>query len=176
VNLSDKDSIPMISWKRTTSVHASARVAFDVIGTNVAVNHPKWEKEVESIRLLTPGPIGAGTRAVMVRKEMGRIRESQYEVSEFVPGRCIAFDHPQDALDFKLRFEVVATGPTECELTVEVAADPKGTLRLMQPIMRLAFPRRSRRITDAMIAVIETTARTESAEAQPTHQLEGRSR
>lgn len=148
----------MIRWRRTSTVRASVGEAFDVIGTNVTSNHPRWEKEVQSIRTLTPGPIGVGTKAVMVRKEMGRVHESEYEVTEFVPGRSIAFRHPQDSIDFALRFELTPIDDAACELTVEVAARPKGVLRLLEPVMRFGFPRRSRRITDAMVAVIETTA------------------
>jgi hypothetical protein len=149
----------MIRWRRTCTVRASADEAFDVIGTNVTVNHPRWEKEVQSIRQLTPGPIGAGTRAVMVRKEMGRVRESEYEVTEFVPGKTIAFAHPQDALEFRLRFDLTPIDSATCGLTVDVSAQPKGTMRLIEPLMRLAFPARSRRITNSMVAVIEATAR-----------------
>ncbi|MGN6474863.1 MAG: SRPBCC family protein [Mycobacteriales bacterium] len=156
----------MIKWQGSFTVHASADAAFDVIGTNVTLNHPKWENEVQSIRQITPGPVGVGTRAVMVRKEMGRLHESEYEVTEFVPGRSIAFVHPQDALGFTLRFALSPLTGDTCQLTVEVAAEPKGALRLMQPMMRLAFPSRSRRITEAMVAVIETTA-----SEQPAHQL-----
>ena len=147
----------MIRWQGARSVRASAHEAFDVIGTNVIANHPRWEKEVLSIRQLTPGPIRTGTRAVMVRKEMGRVRESEYEVTEFVPGKSIAFTHPQDALDFMLRFELRPIDDATCDLTVDVSAQPKGALRLMEPLMRLGFGRRSRRITQAMVAVIEAT-------------------
>ena len=153
----------MIRWHRTSTVRASADDTFDVIGTNVTVNHPRWEAEVQSIRKLTPGPIGVGTRAIMVRKEMGRIHESEYEVTEFVPGRSIAFVHPQDAVDFTLRFELAATSEQTCELTVDVSAQPKGALRLAEPLMRLGFPKRSRRITDAMVGVIEATTGTSAS-------------
>ena len=149
----------MISWHRISTVHASADEAFEIIGTNVTVNHPRWEKEVQSIRTLTPGPVRVGTRAVMVRKEMGRIRESEYEVTEFAPGTSIAFRHPQDGLDFAVRFQLTPIDSTTCELTVDVTAQPKGALRIMAPLMRLGFPRRSAHITDAMIAVIEDVAR-----------------
>lgn len=61
-------------------------------------------------------------------------------------------------MGFTLSFELTPINDTTCELVVDVAADPKGALRLMEPVVRRVFPRRSRRITDAMIAVIETTA------------------
>ena len=156
----------MIRWHRTTSVRASAAEAFEVIGTNVVANHPKWEKEVQSIRTLTPGPIRAGTRALMVRKEFGRIRESEYEVTEFVPGARIAFSHPQDSLDFSLCFELRPIDEATCDLTVRVAAELKGAMRLLEPLLRLGFASRSRRITDAMVAVIETAAREPGREAR----------
>lgn len=157
----------MITWQRSSTVQASAEEAFDVIGTNVATNHPKWEKEVQSIRLLTPGPIGAGSRAVMVRKEMGRVRETEYEVTEFEAGRHIAFTHPQEALDFHLRFDVAPAGGDRCDVSVSVSAQPKGALRLIEPLMRLGFPRRCRRITDSMIRVIEATAADRAALRSP---------
>lgn len=157
----------MIRWRSTSSLRTSADAAFDVIGTNVVTNQPNWEKEVREVRLLTPGPVGVGTRAVMVRKEMGRVRESAYEVTEFLPGRAIAFSHPQDGLGFALRFEVAPVADDRCELTVDVSAEPKGALRLMSPMLRLGFPKRSRRITDSMIQFIEATAspRTEGVQA-----------
>lgn len=159
----------MINWHRTSTVQASADEAFDVIGTNLTVNHPRWEKEVKSVRALTPGPVRVGSRAVMVRKEMGRLRESEYEVTEFVAGRRIAFRHPQDALDFALRFELAPIDRASCELMVDVTAQPKGALRLITPLMRLGFPRRSARITDTMIAVIEETARRRDDPERTTH-------
>lgn len=116
------------------------------------------EKQVLSIRKLTAGPVQVGTRAVMVRKEMRRVSESEYEVSEFVPGRRIAFIHPQDAMDFALRVALTPKDDGWCDLTVEVSAQPKGALRLAEPLMRLGFPRRSRSITDAMVGVIESIA------------------
>ena len=157
----------MITWRRTSKVEASADEAFDVIGTNVHVNHQRWEREVQAVHKLTPGPVAAGTRAVMVRKEMGQVRESEYVVSEFVSGRSIAFTHPQDAVAFWLRFELTPVDDQSCELTAEVSAQPKGALRLMEPLMRLGFPRRSRRITDAMVTVIESDARAERASVPP---------
>ncbi|HEU5003250.1 MAG TPA: SRPBCC family protein [Actinomycetota bacterium] len=148
----------MITWRRTAPVQASAEDTFDVIGTNVAANQPKWEKEVQEVRLLTAGPIGVGSRAVMVRREMGRTRESEYEVTEFQPGASIAFRHPHDALGFALRFRVAPVATDRCELTVDVSAEPKGALRLMAPMLRLGFPKRCQRITDSMIQLVEASA------------------
>jgi hypothetical protein len=148
----------MIKWCQTSTVRAPATLAFDVVGTNVAVNHPKWEREVREVRLLTPGSIGVGTRAVMVRKDMGRLREVDYEVVEFEPGRRIAFSHPDDLMDFALSYEVDPLSGHTCRLTIDVTAAPKGPVRIIEPLMRVAFARRSQRITAALINLIEEQA------------------
>lgn len=148
----------MITWSGTRKVHASATHTFDVIGTHGRENHPRWEKEVVEIRPVTPGPVGLGTRAIMVRKEMGRVRAVEYEVTEFEAGRRIAFNHPDENMNFALSFTVTPVTSDECELRVDVRAQPKGPLRAMEPLMKLAFPKRSGRITDAMVAVVEELA------------------
>ena len=57
----------MITYTKTRRVERSAETAFDVIGTHVFENHPKWEAEVLEIRRLDQGAVGVGSRAVMVR-------------------------------------------------------------------------------------------------------------
>lgn len=148
----------MITWSGTRRVHASAAHTFDVIATHGRENHPRWEKEVVEIRPVTPGPVGLGTRAIMVRKEMGRVRAVEYEVTEFDAGRRIAFHHPDANMDFALSFTVSPATASECDLRVDVRAQPNGALRAIEPLMRLAFPKRSARITDAMVAVVEELA------------------
>lgn len=147
----------MITWSRTYQVAATPEQAFDVIGARVRENHPRWEREVVEIRPLTPGPVALGSRSVMVRKEWGKLREGTYEVVELEPGRRIAFSHPDAAMDFRLAFDLKAT-PIGTDLTVHVAAQPKGGLRLFVPVLHLALPRRSHRITSAMVRVIEEDA------------------
>jgi hypothetical protein len=146
----------MISADATVRVAVPAPAAFDVIGTHVYENHPQWESEVLEIRPLEPGPIRVGSRAVMVRKAFPRPREVEYSVTELVPGRRIAFDHPDSAMHFRLSFDVRPEGSEASRVDVHVEAEPHGPLRLMTPLMRRMFPRRTQRITDEMARVIET--------------------
>ena len=126
-----------------------------MIGTNLYENHPKWEREVVEIRPITPGPVGVGSRAVMVRREFGQTSESEYVITEFEPSRRMAAHHPEDSMDFTISFEVTPVDPNECTVQIDVQAQPKGWMRAFEPIMRLVMPRRSERIARSMSQVIE---------------------
>ena len=145
----------MIVSQHVRQVNRSAEETFDVIGTHMYDNHPKWEDEVVEIRRLTPDPIGVGSRAIMVRREFGRTTEVEYVLTEFEPNRRIAAHHPDAGMDFDIEFTITPIDDHSCTVQVDVRAQPKGLSRVLEPIMRLAMPRRGARITDDMVDVIE---------------------
>ena len=128
---------------------------FDVIGTHCFENHPKWEREVVEVRPQADGPIGLGSRAVMVRQEYGRRQEIVYEVTDFVPPRRIAFHHQGGQMLFEIAFELQEARPSETDLAVHVRLEPRGAFRLMAPLLALNLPRTSERITRSMVDLIE---------------------
>lgn len=146
--------------RATYRVERTPHEVFDVIGTNVYANHPKWEAEVVEIRPITPGPVRVGTEAVMVREERGRRSETTYVVTAFEPDRAIAFAHDHPAMTFALRFEVAPAGASATDLTVDVRVGLKGALKLATPMFALQLPRRTDRITNQTIALIEGRAAT----------------
>jgi hypothetical protein len=129
---------------------------FDVIGTNCYRNHPRWEREVVEIRPLTDGPIGLGSRAIMVRQEYGRRSEVAYEVTAFEPGRRIAFRHLGGSMTFELAFELTPLPGDATDLRVDVRMEPHGMLRLMTPLLALRMPGTSRRISRSMVELVES--------------------
>jgi hypothetical protein len=147
----------MITYQTVKDVNRSAEVTFDVIGTHVYENHPRWEPEVIEIRRITPDPVGVGSRAIMVRHEFGRTTEVEYVVTEFEEGRRIAFHHPDAALDFNISFEITPVDSHSCTVRVNVRAQPQGWTRILEPIMRLVMPRSGERITSSMADVVEST-------------------
>jgi len=58
----------MAKYEETYRLKRTPAAVFDVIGTHCYENHPRWEPEVVEIRPMSPGPIGLGSRAVMVRE------------------------------------------------------------------------------------------------------------
>ena len=145
----------MITYTSERQVNRSAEDTFDVIGTRIYENHPKWEREVVEIRPITPDPVGVGSRAVMVRREFGRSSESEYAITEFEEGRRISAHHPDASIDFNISFEITPIDSRSCTVQVDVKAQPMGWTRLLEPIMQLAMPRRGERIMRDMVEVIE---------------------
>lgn len=153
----------MIAYQTVRQVNRSAKETFDVIGTHIYDNHPKWEAEVLQIRRLTPDPVGVGSRAVMIRREFGRTKEVEYVLTEFEPNRRIAAYHPDGGMEFNISFTITPIDADSCTVQVDVQAQPQGLARILEPIMRRAMPKRGERIMSAMAEVIESaSARTET--------------
>ena len=150
----------MPRFERTYRIDRPASEVFDVIGTRMYENHPKWEKEVVAIRPVTTGPIGVGSRAVMVRQDGRRRSEQVYEITAFETGRRITSIHPEGPMDFELTFDLAPAGDSATDLTVRVRMAGRGALRLLNPMIGLQLPARSDRISRSMVAVVEAeTAR-----------------
>jgi hypothetical protein len=141
--------------RATYHVDRAPAKVFDVIGTNVCENHPRWEPEVVEIRPVTPGPVRLGSRAVMVRQEGRRRFETTYEVSAFDPDRAVAFHHLDGPMGFDLAFELAPAGHSGTTLTVDVRMSPRGLLKLATPLLALELPRRTDRISRQMIDLVE---------------------
>lgn len=145
----------MPTFQRTYRVARSAEQVFDVIGTHLFENHPRWEHEVVAIRPLTPGPVRAGSRAVKVRAEYGRQTEGTYEITAFEPGRLVAARHLDGPMDFDLSFRIAPLDRVASDLTVTVNMALRGRLRWLSPVLRIQLRGRSDRIARSMVALVE---------------------
>ena len=139
----------------TLRVRRPLSVTFDYVGTHMRENHPSWEPEVLEIRPITAGPMGVGTRATMVRKDMGKVHETTYEVVAFEPGRRVAIRHADGPMDFALEILFAAAGPDEPDITARADATPHGKLRLVAPILNIYGRRTTKRIAGDMVRAIE---------------------
>ena len=140
----------------TRPVATTADHAFDVVVRHQADNHPRWEDEVVEVRPLDD-IVGVGHRSVMVRHERGRTREVVNECVEYVDGVRAAYSHVGNDMDFWIAFDFADTAAGHSELTVTVRMTPHGFLRLMTPLFRLGAPKRSARISERTVQVIEQT-------------------
>ena len=145
----------MATFSRPYRIRRPADHVFDVIGTHLFENHPRWEREVIAIRPITEGPVRVGSRAVMVREEYGRRSESVYEITAFEQGRRLTARHVDGPMDFELTFEVAPVDAMTSELTLTVKMAFRGRFRILSPLLGLQLPGRSDRITRSMIALVE---------------------
>jgi hypothetical protein len=58
---------------------------FRFVATDHFQNHPKWDPAVTAITQTSPGPMGVGTTARLVRTDRGRRIEGSMEVIEYEP-------------------------------------------------------------------------------------------
>lgn len=145
----------MLTYETHRRINRPPHAVFDLIGTNVYDNHPRWESEVVEIRPLTEPPVQLGSRAIMVRREYGRRSEVAYEVTEFELNRKIGFRHVDGPMAFEIAFLLEPSGETGSNLTVQIRAQPKGAFRLLTPLIGRSLPRTSERITSQMVAFVE---------------------
>src|SRR3990170_621421 len=128
---------------------------FDFVGTHYFENHPRWEHEVMEVRKVTDGPIGVGSRAVMVREEYGRRSEAPLEITAFEPPRTIAFKHLGGPMLFELTLVMTPAGATSTDLSAHVQIGLHGRYRLLTPMFAFNLPRISKRIIRTMVELIE---------------------
>ena len=167
----------MPRYQTTLKVDRTPAQVFDVIGTHVFDNHPRWETEVVEIRPVTPGPVRLGSTAVMVREERGKRSEVPYEVIAFEPDQLIGFQHDTPQMGFGLRFELAPASHGGTDLTIDVNMTPHGALRLMTPMFAIGMRPRTKRIGAAMVALVEGRAAQQavvSAPAEPEEIWSGR--
>lgn len=145
----------MIRHTQQVTIRRPVSEVFDFVATNYLRNHPRWEPEVLEVRPLTAGPIQVGSRIRMIRKDFGKVSETTNEVTELVPNRRIAFRHLDGPMDFEIAFsmEPVAAGT---RFRADVAAQPRGAMRLLTPMFAVRMPRIGARITTHMRELIET--------------------
>ena len=128
---------------------------FDFVATRHFENHPRWDPDVLEMRQTSPGPLGPGTTAHVVRRRgRGRV-EGTATVTEYEPCRRAAWDVRFGS--FALR-QAVDLSPEEdgaaTRLRLSIDAHAKGPVGLLLPIFRGQFSRtmtRSLATIDALI-------------------------
>ena len=121
-------------------------------------SHPKWDPAVTSITKTSPGPMGVGTTARLVRTDRGRRVEGSMEVTEYQP--ISSFTEVSRFGPFTLHaratFEPVASASTRLELVIDTHA--RGAIRLLLPLMRGTFRMTMARSLRIIKEEVEATA------------------
>ena len=148
-------AIQMGRSRVTVRVNRPAATVYGAIASHVATNEPAWEPEVLGVRGVDGGPLRVGYRAVMTRKDSGRVRDTTYEVTALEPPKRLAVRHLDGPMRFALDWTVVPVSESATDVTATVDIELHGTMRLLTPIFALFEGARSRRITQAMATALE---------------------
>jgi hypothetical protein len=112
---------------------------FRFVATEHFENHPKWDPAVTSITKTSPGPMGVGTTARLVRTDRGRRVEGTMEVTEYEPtsSSTVVSRFGPFTLRARSTFAPVAPASTRLELVIDTHA--RGVMRLLLPLLRGTF-------------------------------------
>jgi carbon monoxide dehydrogenase subunit G len=131
---------------------------FRFVATDHFQNHPRWDPAVTSITKTSPGSIGVGTTARLVRTDRGRRVEGTMEVTEYEP--VSRFTEVSRFGPFTLHaratLEPVAPASTRLELVIDTQA--RGAIRLLLPLMRGTFRKTMARSLRSIKEQVEATA------------------
>jgi hypothetical protein len=115
---------------------------------------PEWESTVESIELETDGPTRAGTRGFQVRRLAGRHVRAPFEVVAYDPTGHLTIHSKAGPVD--------ATGTFDCrarddgtEVTIAMRLRLGFSMRLAEPVLRVAIERESRSNLERLKRLLE---------------------
>jgi uncharacterized membrane protein len=98
-------------------------------------NHPKWEKNFQNVKLLSPAPTGVGTTYECEMKLPGQSVTSKFEITEFEPNRKISFEGEAAGPAKPKGSFLFETVPGGTKLTLCPRPEFRGFFRLLEPIM-----------------------------------------
>src|SRR5439155_26309555 len=98
-------------------------------------NHPKWEKNFLEVERLSGGPDTTGTTYRCVFRFPGQKVTSTLEITEFVPGRRVAFRADKPAMARPVGAILFAPDGDGTRVTLRPRPELRGPMRLMAPLM-----------------------------------------
>jgi Polyketide cyclase / dehydrase and lipid transport len=138
------------------TVHASPAEVFDHVAAHHFENHPRWDPDVLEMRQTSPGPVGIGTTAVVVRRQGKRRVEGIATVMAYEPVRFAAWHLDFGQLSLEQVVELVpeeAGAATRLSLSIKTTAH--GLLGLLLPLLRSRFRTTMERSLAAIAALVE---------------------
>jgi hypothetical protein len=141
-------------------VHAPPAEVFDHVAAHHFENHPRWDPDVVEMRQTSPGPVGVGTTASVVRKQGKRRVEGLAIVTAYEPVRAAAWRVEFGQFQLKQDVALVpekAGAVTRLSLGIETTAH--GPLRFLLPLMRPRFRATMGRSMAAIAALVEPSTK-----------------
>jgi hypothetical protein len=121
-------------------VERPPEVVFDFVARHHFENHPRWDPDLIEMRQTSPGPVGIGTTARVVRRQGRRRVEGTATVRAYEPDRVAAWDVRLGPLRLDQRAELIPErGGAATRLRLSIDTTARGPVRLMLPLLRPRF-------------------------------------
>lgn len=124
----------------TVTINRSIEDVFAYI-TNFE-NNPKWQNGMISCTFTTPPPLDVGSQYKQLAEFMGRIIESQFEVTQLMPNQRVEFETIVSTFPIQIIREVSAVDDGT-KVHAIISGQPSGLMGLFSPLIK---PMMSRQI------------------------------
>lgn len=121
-------------------------------------NAPAWYANIASVVLLTPEPVGLGSRMAFEARFLGRRLAYTYEIVEPAPGRRLVMRTSQGPFPMETTYAWEPVDGDRTAMTLRNRGTPQGFSRLAGLVMAPAIRRANRADLRRLKALIETGA------------------
>jgi hypothetical protein len=118
----------------------------------------KWDPAVTSITQTSPGPMGVGTTARLVRTDRGRQLQGSVEVTEYQPVSSFTEVSRFGPFTLHARATLAPVAPASTRLELMIDTHARGVIRLLLPLMKGTFRKTMARSLRIIKQQVEATA------------------
>ena len=137
-------------------LHCPPQTVFDFVATHHFENHPKWDPDVLEMRQTSPGTLGVGTKADLVRRQGSRRVAGTATVTEYEPDQSAAWDVQFGSFLLHQRVELAPEqGGAATRLRLSIETRASGPLKLMVPLLRSRFRKTMEQSLATIAALLE---------------------
>jgi hypothetical protein len=109
------------------------------VATDHFQNHPKVGPAISSITKSTPGPMGVGTTARLVRTDRGREIQGSMEVTEYEPVSSSTVVSRFGPFTLRARTTFAPVGPASTRLQLIIDTHAQGVMGLLLALLKGTF-------------------------------------
>ena len=137
-------------------LHSPPKTVFDFVAAHHFENHPRWDPDVLEMNQTSPGTVGVGTKADLVRRRGNRQVEGTATVTEYQPDQSAAWDVQFGPFLLRQRVELSPDqGGAATRLRLSIETQGKGPVRLMVPLLRSRFRKTMEQSLTRIASILE---------------------
>ena len=137
-------------------VQRPPEVVFDFVATHHFENHPRWDPDLLEMRQTSPGPVGVGTTARVVRRQGRGHVEGTATVLHYEPDRRAAWAVRFGPFRLDQRVELIPEhGGAATRLRLSVDTSAEGPIRVIVPLLRRRFQKTMTQSLRTIAALLE---------------------
>ena len=122
-----------------------------------ASNNPRWQNGMVSCEWTSEPPIAVGSTYTQRARFAGRDVISEFEVTEFEPGRKIRIETTKSTFPIQVTRTVEPIDDTTCQVVAEITGGPEsGPMRWLAPLMEKRAQKSVDTDYDRLVQLLET--------------------